>query len=270
MRGDQFKDRVVVITGGASGIGAAMGHTFARHGAFVALLDQNGEGAEAEAARIDASGARAMGLACDVTDEAGCQAAIQAVIDRFGGVDVLAANAGITQRSLFVDTETAVYRRVMDVNFFGALHCVRAAIDSLIARKGLIIATESMAGIAPLLGRSGYCASKHAMHGFFTSLRAELRHLGVGVLIVCPGFVQTNLQDRALGGDGEVTRRKQTTLGRPATAEQAAVAIYAAAVRRKPLLVLTAVGKLGYWLSRVAPNLYERIMTRKFRAELTR
>jgi NAD(P)-dependent dehydrogenase (short-subunit alcohol dehydrogenase family) len=86
------------------------------------------------------------------------------------GIDVLVNNAGITQRSAFADTKTSVYRQVMDVNFFGSLHCTKAAISSLIERKGVIIVIESLAGVSPLLGRTGYCASKHALHGFFTSL----------------------------------------------------------------------------------------------------
>jgi NAD(P)-dependent dehydrogenase (short-subunit alcohol dehydrogenase family) len=265
-----FSSKVVVVTGAASGIGLAVARRFAQAGAICALLDMD----EARLGQCEKefadTGYPVLARKCDVTRRTDCEAAMQAVIDRFGGIDVLFNNAGITQRSAFVDTRIAVYERVMAVNFFGALFCTKAAIESLIRRRGVIIANESIAGLAPLLGRTGYAASKHAMHGLFTSLRSEVRHLGVHVMVVCPGFIKTNLQERALGGDGQVTRRPQSRMGRQDTPEQAAEAIFQGARCDKDLLVLTAVGKLGYWISRLAPSFFERRMARRFRAELER
>jgi short-subunit dehydrogenase len=129
---------------------------------------------------------------------------------------------------------------------------------------------ESLAGVSPLLGRTGYCASKHALHGFFTSLRSEIRESGVHIMLVCPGFVETNLQTRALGGDGQVTTHPQSMVGKPTSAEKVAADIFKGAQARKPLLVLTPVGKLSYWISRLAPVLYERLMARQVKEELTR
>jgi short-subunit dehydrogenase len=177
-------------------------------------------------------------------------------------------NAGITQRSAFVDTDIAVFERVMAVNFFGALYCTKAAIHSLIRRSGLIIVNESIAGIAPLLGRTGYSASKHALHGLFTSLRTEIRGTGTHVMVVCPGFVETNLQTRALGADGNVTVRPQSRVGGQQTPEKVADIIYKGAIRRKDLLVLTPVGKITWWMSRLVPPLYERIMAKQLKSEL--
>lgn len=265
----EFKDKVVVITGGASGIGLAVARRFARAGAVCALLDMDEAGLSRRAAEFEAAGRRVMIRVCDVTRQTDCEAAIQAVIERFGGIDVLFNNAGITQRSRFAETKPAVHEKVMAVNFFGALYCTRAAIWSLIERRGLIMVNESIAGVAPLLGRTGYSASKHALHGLFTSLRAEVRGYGLHVMIVCPGFIRTHLQERALGADGAVTRRPQSFMGRQQSAESAAEAIFRGACREKDMLVLTAVGKLGYWVSRLAPAFYERQMTRRFRAELT-
>lgn len=270
MKTPGFEKKVVAVTGGASGIGAAICRRFAQAGAHIALLDLDGEGAECLARELEGRGARALGLRCDVSREEECSDAIGTILRSFGGIDVLVNNAGITQRSAFVDTQIGVYRRVMDVNFFGSLCCTKAAIASLVERRGLVIVIESIAGVAPLLGRSGYCASKHALHGLFTTLRAELRGAGVGVIIVCPGFVRTNLQSRALGGDGRVTAHPQSTVGKQISPEEVAEAVYRGARRRKGLILLTPVGILTYWLSRIAPLVYERLMARHLRAELRR
>jgi len=267
---DSFKNKVVVVTGGASGIGAAICRRFARGKARVGILDMDEDGAKAAANNLLATGADAVGIRCDVVNEAECTSAMNEIIDRYGGIDVLVNNAGITQRSAFVDTQISVYRRVMEVNFFGSLHCTKAAMDSLIQRRGIIIVIESLAGITPLLGRTGYCASKHALHGFFTSLRSELRTTGTHIMLICPGFVETNLQTRALGGDGRVTAHPQSMVGRAASADSVAEDIYKGALKKKHLLVLTPVGKLTYWINRFAPRLYEALMARQLREELMR
>jgi len=263
-----FQDKVVVITGGASGIGLATGWEFAEKGAKIGILDMD------ENALLDSkkaflkAGHDVLAVKCDVTKEEDCGEAVQKVIEHFGGVDVLFNNAGITQRGSFINTNLSVYRKVMDVNFFGSLYCTKAAIDSLIERKGLIIVNESVAGLTPLLGRTGYSASKHALQGLFTSLRCELKHKGVHVLIVCPGFIKTNLQTTALGSDGNIAKHPQSTVGKQDTPEHAAEVIVTGAEKGKHLLVLTAIGKIGYWVSRLAPVFYERMMTKKFISEL--
>jgi len=265
-----FRNKVIVVTGAASGIGAAICRRFVREGARIGLLDMDERGVNAAADKLKAVGVDTVGIRCDVASEDECISAMKEIIQRYGGIDVLINNAGITQRSAFVDTKISVYRRVMDVNFFGTLYCTKAAIDSLIERQGIIIVIESLAGTAPLLGRTGYCASKHALHGFFTSLRSEISNTGVHIMLVCPGFVQTNLQTRALGGDGQVTTHPQSKVGKATTVESVADAIYEGALKSRNLLVLTPVGKLTYWINRFAPMLYERIMARQLKEELMR
>lgn len=268
MKTRNMTQKIAVVTGAASGIGAAIARRFARQGAHLGLLDIDEKGIAAMAAEFRHAGINALSLACDVSKESDCKDAVGKIMDHFGGIDILVNNAGITQRGAFVDTQTSVFRKVMEVNFFGALHCTQAAMNSLIARKGMIIVIESIAGMAPLLGRSGYCASKHALHGLFTSLRAETRSSGVHVMIVCPGFVETNLQTRALGGNGRVTRHPQSRVGGQLTPERVADAVYQGVIKKKHLLVLSPVGKLTYWLNRFAPLLYERLMARKLKNEL--
>ena len=263
-----FKEKIVVVTGAASGIGLAICKRFAKAGAHLGLLDMDAERLNAAEKMLCDAGARCLSVPCDVSSRDACASAIGRVLDHFGGIDVLVNNAGITQRSAFVDTKIPVFEKVMAVNFFGSLYCTKAAIHSLIARKGLIIVNESIAGIAPLLGRTGYSASKHALHGLFTSLRTEIRQTGAHVMVVCPGFVETHLQTRALGADGGVTRRPQSRVGGQQTPEKVADIIYRGALKRKDLLVLTPVGKLTWWMSRLLPPLYERIMAKQLKSEL--
>ncbi len=265
-----FKDKIVVVTGAASGIGLAVCRRFSTDGARIGMLDMDPQVLHEAQQALAAKGVDCLSVTCDVSQRGGCEAAIGQIIDRYGGIDVLFNNAGITQRGSFVDTDISVFEKVMAVNFFGSLYCTKAAIQSLIQRRGLIIVNESIAGFGPLLGRTGYSASKHALHGLFTSLRTEIRKTGAHVMIVCPGFVKTNLQTRALGCDGGITTHPQSRVGGQATPENVAEAIYKGALKRKHLLVLTPVGKISYWISRIFPILYERMMARKLKSELER
>ncbi|RPH52951.1 MAG: SDR family oxidoreductase [Desulfobacteraceae bacterium] len=265
---ETFRDKVVVVTGAASGIGAAICRKFANEGAIIGLMDADEKGLKEMEHSIKDSGAEAFAIKCDVSAEDECNHAIKSFIMRFGGIDVLVNNAGITQRGSFMDTSASVYRKVMGINFFGSLYCAKAAIESIVERKGMIIIIESVAGVTPLLGRSGYCASKHALHGLFTTIRTEIRNAGAHVMIVCPGFVKTNLQTRALGADGSVTKHPQSTIGKQTTPEAVADEILMAALKRKNMVVLTFMGKIGYWVSRIMPIFYEKMMAKQFRSEL--
>jgi len=265
-----LKGKVMAVTGGASGIGLAICRRFGREGVRVALIDMNGEEASRQVEALHGSGIEATAFTCDVSQEEECLRTIQAVIDVYGGIDILVNNAGLTQRSAFVDTETTVYKKIMAVNFFGALYCTKAAIKSLIKRRGVIVVTSSHAGYAPLLGRTGYSASKHALHGLFESLRTEVKDMGVHVMMLCPGYTRTNLQDRALDGDGSITHHPQSKVGAEDTPENVAQAVFQGVIKKKRMLVLTPTGKMTYYLSRLVPSLYETIMANKLKQELIR
>lgn len=264
------RHKVIAVTGGASGIGLAICRRFGSAGFRVAVIDMNKDEVARQASNLRSSGIQAAAFTCDVSSEEQCIQTINSVIQTFGGIDILVNNAGITQRSAFTETESSVYRKVMDINFFGALSCTKAAIKSLINRKGVIVVISSHAGYAPLLGRTGYSASKHALHGLFESLRTEVKDKGVHVMMVCPGFTKTNLQTRALDGDGSLSRHPQSKVGKEDTPENVAEAVFQGFLKRKRMIVLTPTGKLTYFLSRLAPGLYERIMARKLREELIR
>jgi NAD(P)-dependent dehydrogenase (short-subunit alcohol dehydrogenase family) len=267
-----FAGRCVVVTGAGGGLGAALVQAFLNEGASVVALDRNAQALEALQqlpCAITASDKRPLlTLACDITDAAACQKAMAQAAERFGGVDVLVNNAGISHRSAFSDTQLDVLRRVMDVNFFGAVHCTHAAMASLRARKGQIITISSVAGFSPLIGRTGYAASKHALHGFFDSLRTEVQDDGVGVLMVCPSFIDTGIDRAALGADGQPAAQGRKTTGGETQPSEVAAAILDAARANKNLLLFSSTSKAAWWLSRLWPTRYASIMKRRLRAEI--
>jgi NAD(P)-dependent dehydrogenase (short-subunit alcohol dehydrogenase family) len=258
-----FAGQNVVISGAAGGIGSALARRFGRDGARIGLLDLEQSAVDALASELAREGVEALALECDVTSLEDCCAAIARVIEAWGGVDVLINNAGITHLSPFRETDVEVIRRVMEVNFFGAVNCTKAALDSLLERRGRIAAISSVAGFAPLATRCGYSSSKHAMHGFFDSLRAELRSSGVGVTVVCPFFIKTNIGDSALGGDGSAPRMPRTQTGTPADPDWLAEEIRRALLKRRRLLVPSRSAKLSYLVSRLLPGTFERMMARR-------
>jgi NAD(P)-dependent dehydrogenase (short-subunit alcohol dehydrogenase family) len=255
--------RSVVITGAAGGIGSALAQQFADAGARVALLDRDETGLEKLALHLRAAGADAIAIPCDVTSLDDCSLAVGRVVAAWGGVDVLINNAGITHVSPLADTDVDVFHRVMDVNFFGALDMTSVALPSLLERRGQIVVMSSVAGFAPLALRTGYAASKHALHGCFESLRAELRGTGVGVTLVCPSFVRTGIADHALGAHGGAPTHRRTETGTPAEPADLAEAVFDATVHRRRLLLHSPTAKLSYLLSRVWPRRYERMMARR-------
>ncbi|MCZ6821963.1 MAG: SDR family oxidoreductase [Deltaproteobacteria bacterium] len=263
-----FDGKVVVVTGAAAGIGRALCLRFGRAGARVAPLDRDAAGLEALVRELAQAGIDAIPAACDVSQPNQCRSALAVIEKRLGGIDVLINNAGITHRSAFTRTDISVYERIMAVNFFGSLHCTKAALDSLLKRKGMIIVISSIAGFSPLLGRSGYSASKHALNGFFETLRCELAGHGVQVMIVCPGFTATSIERNALDGSGGRAGYPESGLGKMASPKQVADAIYRGAASGKRLLVLSPLGRVVRLLSRFAPTTYARAMSRRFRREL--
>lgn len=263
-----FTDKTVIVTGAAAGLGRSLCLRFGAAGASVAALDRDPDGLRALTRELAARGCTAFAQVCDVVDAPACAAAIDAVRQRFGRIDALVANAGISHRSAFADTQLDVIRRVMDVNFFGAVHCTQAALPGLRASRGLIVAISSVAGFAPLIGRTGYAASKHALHGFFDSLRTELSGDGVGVMIVCPSFIATGIDRAALGGDGQPAARARSTTGRQLTPDEAADAIFETAGAGRNLLLLGSTARLSWRLSRISPRLYAALMTRRLRKEI--
>lgn len=258
---------VVVITGAAGGIGRALAQSFGNARARLALLDIDADGLGEAREAAASAGFDVVSEPCDVTDFAACSAAIEKISEKWGGVDILVNNAGISHRSLLVETDIDVIRRVVEVNLFGSVHCTKAALDSIIDRRGAIVAISSVAGFAPLIGRTGYAASKHALHGFFDTLRCEVAPHGVQVLLVCPAFIDTAMAERALSGKGTPVETTRVVANKPAPPELVGRIIIDGLQRGLDCVVPTPVAKAAYWLSRLSPKLYQRMMVRKQAAE---
>lgn len=254
---------VYCITGGAGAIGRAVAADALAAGARVCLLDLDADRLASAQAALG-GGAALHVRVCDATDPAAGEAAIADVMATFGRMDVLVLAAGLTQVGAAVDTTVAVYRRVMDVNFFGVLHLVQPALPHLCASHGSIVILSSVAGYAPLLGRTGYCASKHALHGYANTLRAELREAGVHVMIVSPTFVESDFARRGLAGDGTILPRERGTSGRLLSPAEVAAGIRRGLARRRDFVILGGTGRLAWWMWSLLPGVYERMMRRRF------
>jgi NAD(P)-dependent dehydrogenase (short-subunit alcohol dehydrogenase family) len=263
-----FDGATVLVTGAGGGLGRALALRFGAAGANIVALDKDAGGIESLAADLHARGTACLPLPCDVTDAEACSVAVARAVERFGSLDVLVNNAGMSHRSGFATTGLDVIHRVMDVNFFGAVNCTKAALPHLVARRGLVVVISSVAGYTPLVARTGYAASKHALHGFFGSLRTELAPQGVDVMVACPSFIATRIDRNALGGDGEPARHAQVTVGNPLTPEYAAGRVLAAAQRGQRLLLVGRTARAAWQLNRFVPRLYEFIMARRLRGEL--
>lgn len=254
---------VYAITGGAGAIGRAVAANALAAGARVCLLDLDAARL-AEAATALGGGDALRTWVCDATDATMAAAVVEDVIQGFGGIDVLVLAAGLTQVGAAVDTDVSVYRRVMDVNFFGVVHVVQPALPHLFRSRGSIVILSSVAGYAPLLGRTGYCASKHALHGYANTLRAELREAGVHVMIVSPTFVDSDFARRGLAGDGSLLPRERGTSGRLLSPAEVARGIQQGLARRRDFVILGGTGRLAWWIWTLFPGVYERMMRRRF------
>jgi len=259
-----FTGKAILITGAAGGLGAALCRRFAAGGARIAAMDRDREKLDILVASLPAG---SLAIAGDLSDPAVCQDAIERTVARFGALDGLVNNAGISHRSLLADTDPAVIRRVMEVNFFGAMQMTHAALPHLIASRGIVAAISSVAGYAPLLGRTGYSASKHALHGFFDTLRTEVADQGVDVTLVCPSFIATGIGSAALGGQGGSATAARITTGGESQPGDIAGRIVEAITHRRNLLLPDRTSRLAWWVRKFAPGFYAHTMKRRVRAE---
>jgi short-subunit dehydrogenase len=255
-----MKDKVVLITGGTSGIGKALAFSFGRAGAKVAFSGRNQQGLEQTSQELTAAGIDNLAIQADVSVQEQCEHMVQQTVARYGKMDVLINNAGISMRALFEDLDLEVIRKVMDINFWGTVYSTKYALPYIKASKGSVVGISSIAGYRGLPARTGYSASKFAMHGFLETLRTELLHSGVHVLLACPGFTASNIRNTALAANGQQQGETPREEEKMMSAEEVADRILEATIKRKRDLVMTTQGKLAVWVNKLFPSLADKLV----------
>lgn len=261
-----FTDKVVIITGASEGIGRALARALAPQRPKLVLAARNADRLASLCNEVAAMGAEALAVPCDLTQEPQCRDLIERAAARFSGVDVLVCNAGQTMWARMEDlADTSVYRRMMEVNYFGAVYCTFYALPHLRRSRGRIVGIASVAGLTGVPTRTGYAASKHAMFGFFDSLRVELLGSGVTVTMIAPDFVLSEVHRRAIGADGAPLGQSPMQEDKIMTAERCAALIVRGMARRQRLLITSRRGRFGRWARLVAPGLVDRLALKAIR-----
>ena len=255
-----MKGKAVIITGGSSGIGKALGEVFGKQGSKVLITGRNKAELDEAVQELLRKGIDVAGCQADVSVEADNQRMASEAIRLFGKIDILINNAGITMRSLFEEVDLDVVKKVMDINFYGVLYATKCCLPEIIKNKGSVIGISSVAGYRGLPGRTGYSASKFALNGFLEVLRTEMLKKDVHVLTACPGFTTSNIRKRSLTKDGSLQGDSPRDENKMMSAEDCAQHIYNATVKRKNIIVLTIEGKFTVLLNKWFPGLMDRIV----------
>lgn len=255
-----MKDKVVIITGGSSGIGKALAHTFGEAGAKVVITGRNQGNLESASGSLSIKGIENLPIVADVSREEDNREVVAKTMDKYGHIDVLINNAGISMRALFNELDIDIIRKLMDVNFFGTVYATKYALPHIIKAKGSVVGVSSIAGYRGLPARTGYSASKFAMQGFLESLRTELLKEDVHVLVACPGFTESNIRKVALIQDGTPQGASPRDEKGMMSAEEVAQHILRAVKKRKRDLVLTRQGKLTVFMNKWFPAWMDKMV----------
>jgi dehydrogenase/reductase SDR family protein 7B len=257
-----FDDKKVWITGASSGIGAAVARELAERGAHLVLsarrvaeLRKVQEDCQKHTVRVEL-------LPLDLTDQGHLRHAATQGLARFGPVDILIHCAGVSQRSLACETIAEVDRAIMELNYFGTVELTRVVLPSMLARgSGHLVVVTSVAGKVGSPLRSSYSASKHALHGYFDCLRAEVFASGLHVTTVCPGYIDTEITRHSFVGNGERYGRVDALLSRGMPVQECARRIVDGVARRRPEFVVSrAKERAAVTLRRFLPGLFFRIV----------
>lgn len=263
---NEFAGKTVIVTGASSGIGRAICLDLSRQRPNLVLAARDAARLEEVAAECRAKGAEALVVVTDVASEGACRSLIDRTVERFGGIDVLVANAGRTMWARLDEMkDLSLYEELMRTNYLGAVYPTFHALPFLRKSRGRIVVVSSVAGLTGVPERTGYSASKHALFGFFESLRIELQDTGVTVTIAAPDFVLSEIHRRAIGPDGKPLGKSPLREGEVMTAQECARRIVRAAGKRRRLVITSLRGRLGRWVRLVAPGLIDAVARRAIR-----
>lgn len=261
---DFFKNKRVWVTGASSGIGEALVKALAEHGAHLILSARNEQELNRVAAEcLNAGAASVLVQPLDLAQHDTIPSIAEKVLKQVGKVDILLNNGGVSQRSLAKDTPLEVAKKLMAVNFFGTVALTKALLPNMLThRLGHIVTITSLTGKFGSPMRSFYAASKHALHGFFDSLRAELGNTPIQVTLICPGFVRTNVSINALTGDGSKQNKMDDATENGMSPERLAQKTLRVIEQGKEEAYIGGKEVLGIYLKRFFPRWFSRIIKR--------
>ncbi len=258
---DFFKGKTVAITGGSDGIGKALTELLLAAGANVATCGRSQD--KLNILQQNNQNKPLLCIAADVSVYDDCKNFIEKTLQRFGEIDVLINNAGISMRAELKDADASIFKKLIEVNYLGTVYCTKLALSSLLKTKGTIVGVSSIAGYRGLPGRSGYSASKFALNGWLEAVRTELLDDGINAMWVAPGFTKSNIRNAALNkhakAQGESPLDEQALMSPEEVAQQ----ILNAVVKRKRTLILTFTGKRTVFMNKFFAALTDRL-TRNF------
>lgn len=247
--------RTVIVTGGSSGIGRALAFEYGRQGHHIVITGRNEDRLHQTDEALKKEGIKVLPIVADSAKEADNEKIARLALQRFGRIDILINNAGISMRALFEDLEdVSVIRQLMEINFFGTVYATHACLPQIIKNEGSIISVSSIAGYRGLPARTGYSASKAAMQGFMESLRTEMIPHGVHVMVVCPGFTESNIRNTALTASGQPQGKTPLQENKLMSAQEVAAFTYKAWQKKQRDLILTQQGKMTVWLNKLFPG----------------
>lgn len=267
-----FQGKTVIVTGASSGIGEAVAREFARSGSNVMLAARSEDRLRKITGELKDQGFEACYAVTDVSQEESCKKLVEVTLGRYGKLDILVNNAGISMRAVFTDVDLKVLHRLMNVNFWGTVYCTKYALPHLIESKGSLVAVSSVAGFNGLPGRTGYSASKFAIHGFMETIRIENLRNGLHVMVIAPGFTTSNIRKHALTANGS----EQGDSPRPEEKLQSpgfvARKLLAGIRHNRRNMILTWEGKFTALFQRIIPRIldkaYYNVMSREPRSPL--
>ncbi len=261
-----MENKVIIVTGASEGIGRALCLELAHHKGIIVGAARNKKRLNELREEIEGMGREMLVVPTDVTEEKACKNLIETTIARFGRLDILVHNAGRTIWTTCEDiSDTSIFEKVMRLNYFGSVYCTYYALPYIKESKGQIVGVSSIAGIAGIPSRTAYSASKHAMFGFFDSLRIELAGSGVKVTMVAPDFVLSEIHKRALDGNGKPLDKSPLQESKIMTAKECAVIIVKGIEKQERLVITSLRGKVGRWLKVLAPSLLDKIAAKGIR-----
>ena len=256
---NRYKDRVAIVTGGASGIGRALCEELVQKGAIVFVADIDHAGAERVASDITAGGQHAQAVEVDVAQQEAVANLVASAVHQYGRLDYMFNNAGIALAGEVSDMETSDWQHALNINLWGVIHGTNSAYKVMLHQgSGHIINTASGAGLCPAPMNAAYCTTKYAVVGLSTALRMEAASLGVNVSVVCPGFIRTPIFDSTTYiGINREQALAQTRSFRMMEPSKCAQVILRAVGRNKAIIPVTAETHIAWWFYRIAPAVYD-------------